>query len=268
MLQNDLRITLVQAQLFWQDTTANLAHFEEWLWDLAGTTDVIILPEMFQTGFTMDVAPVAEPMNFTTFKWMRNLAEHTQALVLGSYIVKEGGHFFNRLLWMEPDGSFATYDKRHLFRMANEHHHFAPGTNRLVKTWKGWRIHPLVCYDLRFPVWSRNRQTEANLPEYDLLLYVANWPAARVNAWDALLQARAIENLCYVAGVNRVGEDGKNIGYNGHSGVYSPRVEQLWFGGEEVTLGQVTLSADSLTSFRQKFPAYLDADQFDIASKP
>jgi len=268
MLQNDLRLTLVQTDMYWHDTTANLAHYEEWLWDLAGATDVIILPEMFQTGFTMEVEAVSEPMNLHTFKWMRQLAQHTQALVLGSYIVKEGGHFYNRLIWMEPDGTYATYDKRHLFRMANEHHHFSQGQSRLVKTWKGWRIHPLVCYDLRFPVWSRNQRQADDQPEYDLLVYVANWPAARVNAWDALLQARAIENLCFVAGVNRVGEDGKQIPYNGHSGVYSPRVEQLWFGGNEVTLGQVTLSHQSLNRFREKFPAHLDADRFQIDHKP
>ncbi|HAA16627.1 MAG TPA: amidohydrolase [Cytophagales bacterium] len=268
MLQNDLRLTLIQTDIYWHDITANLAHYEEWLWDLKGATDVIILPEMFQTGFTMEVEAMAEPINFTTFKWMRRLAEHTQALVLGSHIVKDRGQFFNRLLWVEPDGAYATYDKRHLFRMANEHHHFSSGKTRLVRSWKGWRIHPLVCYDLRFPVWSRNRSIGTDQPEYDLLLYVANWPAARVNAWDALLQARAIENLCFVAGVNRVGEDGKQIPYNGHSSVYSPRVERLWYGGEEVSLGQVTLSADNLNRFREKFPAHLDADQFEINLEP
>ena len=143
MPEHDLRLTLVQSDTYWHE-------LEEMLWPLAGQTDVVVLPEMFQTGFTMEVEAMAEPMNLTTFKWMQRLAQHTQALVLGSYIVKEGGHFYNRLLWMEPDGSYATYDKRHLFRMADEHHRFSPGRERLIRTWRGWRIHPLICYDLRF----------------------------------------------------------------------------------------------------------------------
>lgn len=264
MLQTDLRITLVQSDTYWHDVTANLAELEETLWPLAGKTDVIVLPEMFQTGFTMEVDAVSEPMGLTTFRWMQRMAEHTDALVLGSYIVKEEGRFFNRLLWMEPDGQFATYDKRHLFRMAQEHERFTAGTERMVRMWRGWRLHPLVCYDLRFPVWSRNRREEEAGQEYDLLLYVANWPAARVNAWDALLQARAIENLCYVVGVNRVGTDGKEIPYNGHSGVYSPRVERLWFAEDTPQIGQVTLSAEDLLRFREKFPAHQDADRFSI----
>ena len=261
---NDLRLTLVQADIHWQDITANLAHYEEQLWDLQGKTDVIVLPAMFQTGFTMEAAQVSEPMNLHTFKWMQRMAEHTDALVLGSYIVKAEGNFYNRLVWMEPDGTFATYDKRHLFRMAEEHHTFSPGKQRLVRTWRGWKLHPLVCYDLRFPVWSRNRRLADDSLGYDVLLYVANWPAARVNAWDALLQARAIENLSYVVGVNRVGQDGKGIAYNGHSGVYSPRVEQLWFAQDAPAMGQITLSAEEHLRFREKFPAHYDADQFSI----
>lgn len=260
----DLRVTLVQQPLYWHDITANLARFEELLWDVAGNTDVIVLPEMFQTGFTMDAALVAEPMGLTTFRWMKQLAAQTKALVMGSYIVKEQGHFFNRLLWMEPSGEFAHYDKRHLFRMADEQKTFTAGHQKLIKTWKGWRLCPMVCYDLRFPVWSRNTADQGQSLDYDVLFYVANWPAARVNAWDALLQARAIENLSYVVGVNRTGEDDKGIAYCGHSAVYSPRVERLWFGEDRDQLGQIVLSGAELLRFREKFPAYLDADPFTL----
>ena len=212
----DLSVTLIQADLHWQNPTANLAMLEEKIWEIVDKTDLIILPEMFTTGFTMEAPAYAEPMNFTTMKWMKQQAAQTGAVVTGSCIIKEKGHYFNRLLWVEPNGEVDTYDKRHLFRMAKEDETFTMGQTRIVKEWKGWRICPLICYDLRFPVWSRNEQLEDGM-DYDLLLYVANWPAARISAWDTLLQARAIENLSYVVGVNRVGEDENGKTYNGHS---------------------------------------------------
>ncbi|WP_420385525.1 amidohydrolase [Roseivirga sp.] len=254
----DLKLALIQSDIHWHEIGANLAMFEEKIWQIQEEVDVILLPEMFQTGFTMEHNGLAEPMNFNTFKWMRQMASQKNAVVCGSYIVKEDGQVFNRLLWMQPDGAFYKYDKRHLFRMANEHDHFDMGKDRLIVEWRGWKICPMICYDLRFPVWSRN----VNL-EYDLLLYVANWPAVRVNAWDALLKARAIENVSYTIGLNRVGKDGVGIEYNGHAGAYSPKGEVLTFSDQEEIL-IVSLSGEDLLRFREKFPAQLDADRFEI----
>lgn len=257
----DLKVTLIQADLHWQDSTANLAMLEEKIWEIGESTDLIILPEMFTTGFTMEASAYAEPMNFTTMKWMKQQAAQTGAVVTGSYIVKNGGSFYNRLLWVEPNGDYATYDKRHLFRMAKEDDTFTMGEERLIQEWKGWRICPMVCYDLRFPIWSRNHYLESkNRMDYDLLLYVANWPAVRISAWDILLQARAVENLSYVAGVNRVGEDGKRIAYNGHSTIVDYKGGQQKLLTDDVCIHTETLCADELNSFREKFPAYLDAD--------
>ena len=254
----DLRVILIQSEIYWQQVEANLAMYEEKIWEIDGEVDIIVLPEMFQTGFTMEHKGVSEPMNLTTFKWMKQMAAQKNAVVTGSYIVKEGTQVFNRLIWMQPDGVWHKYDKRHLFRMADEHNYFGMGEKRLVVEWKGWKICPMICYDLRFPVWARNRSLE-----YDVILYVANWPAVRVNAWDALLKARAIENVSYAVGLNRVGEDGKGIAYNGHSGAYSPKGETLSFSDIEEMLS-VNLSYADLIAFRKKFPAHLDADAFDI----
>ncbi len=261
----NLRIALLQTQLFWEDRTANLSMLEEKIWRINKPADVIVLPEMFTTGFTMNARHLAEPMNLHTFKWMRQMAAQTGALMLGSYIVSEDNQFYNRLLWMQPDGQFFTYDKRHLFRMANEHLTYSAGRQRLVQVWKSWRICPLICYDLRFPVWSRNRYNPAiKQMEYDALIVVANWPAARIAAWDTLLRARAIENLCYAAGVNRTGTDGNGITYNGHSAVFGPRGDTLAFEEEAETAIIVELDAGTLISYREKFPAWRDADNFEI----
>lgn len=256
-MQN-LRVALIQSDIHWHEIGANLAMFEEKIWQIQQEVDLIVLPEMFQTGFTMEHEGLAEPMNFNTFKWMKQMAAQKNVAVCGSYIVKEQGKVFNRLLWMQPDGQYHTYDKRHLFRMANEHQHFDMGSEKLIVEWRGWKICPMVCYDLRFPVWSRNVDLA-----YDLLLYVANWPAVRVNAWDTLLEARAIENVSYSIGLNRVGNDGVGIEYNGHSAAYSPKGEQLDFSEKEETI-YIEFSAENLQSFRKKFPAQLDADKFEI----
>jgi omega-amidase len=260
----DLNITLIQTPLHWQNPDANRAMLEEKIWQIQGRTDVIVLPEMFTTGFTMKPEPLAEVMHMATCKWMKQMAAQTQAVICGSYIVKEEGRHFNRMVWMQPDGGFFTYDKRHLFRMAGEHHHYAAGTQRLVVTWKGWRICPLICYDLRFPVWSRNCVPGTNNQAYDLLLFVANWPESRVSAWDALLRARAIENLCYVAGVNRTGTDGNQISYVGHSAVYGPKGDTLWFSEKQEEIGSQDLSMEELAAYREKFPAHQDADPFGL----
>jgi predicted amidohydrolase len=262
----DLKITLIQSDIHWEDIEANLAMFEEKIWQISGTsTDVIVLPEMFTTGFTMAAPKLAEHMNMRTTKWMKQMADQTGALILGSFITTVHERYYNRLLWMEPGGNHKTYDKRHLFRMANEHKTYAQGESLLISTWKGWRICPLVCYDLRFPVWSRNRW-DANTKKlnYDLMIYVANWPTIRINAWDTLLKARAIENLSYVVGVNRVGIDDNNIEYDGHSSIISPKGDTIFSieGSEAVRTTEI--SANSLHSFRDKFPAHYDADEFSI----
>ncbi|HWA34939.1 MAG TPA: amidohydrolase [Cyclobacteriaceae bacterium] len=261
----DLSITLIQSPLHWENAVANLAMFEEKIWKIGKPTDVIVLPEMFSTGFSMKPAGLAEMMNQSTFKWMKQMASQTGALVIGSFIAKENGSFFNRLLWMQPDGSFRTYDKRHLFRMAEEHKSYTPGEGKFIGTWKGWNIFPLVCYDLRFPVWSRNGWNSADKRmNYDVLIYVANWPQPRVSQWDILLRARAIENLSYVVGVNRIADDGNGVPYNGHSSVIGPKGEEIFSAGESETICTLKLSYNDLIAHRTKFPAYLDADNFSI----
>jgi predicted amidohydrolase len=267
MIMQNLRVTLIQSDLYWEEIDANLSSFEEKIWKVGQDTDVIVLPEMFNTGFTMNARKHAEAMNMKTFRWMKQMASQTRALILGSFIVAEGDKYYNRLLWMEPDGNFRKYDKRHLFRMGDEHNTYTTGENRLVALWKEWRICPLICYDLRFPVWSRNRfDAVSKRMEYDLLIYVANWPSVRVEAWDSLLKARAIENLCYSVGVNRVGTDGNGVASNGHSAVYSPKGEALFFQGDGEVIKTVELNAESLQSYREKFPAYLDADDYSLKS--
>ncbi len=261
----DLSIALIQSALHWENSVANLAMFEEKIWKVDKGTDIIVLPEMFSTGFSMKPSGLAEMMNQNTFKWMKQMASQTGALMIGSFIAKEQGSFFNRLLWMEPDGSYRVYDKRHLFRMADEHKVYTPGESKFIGTWKGWNIFPLVCYDLRFPVWSRNGWNSADKRmNYDVLIYVANWPQPRVTQWDTLLRARAIENLSYAVGVNRVGDDGNGVPYNGHSAIVGPKGEEIFSAGEVEMIKTVKLSYDDLMAHRTKFPAYLDADNFSI----
>jgi omega-amidase len=258
-MNTPLNITLIQSELHWENIPANLAMFEEKIWRINQPTDLIVLPEMFNTGFTMNAPAVAEPMNLHTLKWMKGQASQTGAVVTGSYVVKEKEQYFNRLIWMRPDGSYETYDKRHLFRMAQEHETFSGGIKRLVTEWKGWRICPLICYDLRFPVWSRNVNSE-----YDLLIYVANWPQARRQAWNSLLPARAIENLAYTVGVNRVGTDGKEHPYSGDSGVYNYKGDQLLHLGNQEECRTLSLNQEELRAFRAAFPAFMDADAFEL----
>ena len=264
----DLKITLIQSDIYWEDPEANLAAFEEKIWQIGQETDVIVLPEMFTTGFTMAAHKHAELMNMRTFKWMRQMADQTGALILGSYIVTVHERYYNRLLWMEPGGKYQTYDKRHLFRMANENKTYSPGESQLVGTWKGWRICPLICYDLRFPVWSRNKyDASTKRLNYDLLVYVANWPVTRIEAWSTLLKARAIENLSYVVGVNRVGMDDNQIEYNGTSSIISPKGDVIFSSEGIETIKTLEISANSLHAFRDKFPAYYDADEFSIENE-
>lgn len=255
-------ITIIQSALYWQNPEANRAMFEEKIWQIDQSTDLIVLPEMFTTGFSMNAQALAEPMKFATHKWMQQMAAQTRAVITGSFICVENGQYFNRLLWMQPDGNYDYYDKRHLFRMAKEHHSYTAGECMLVKEWKGWKIAPFICYDLRFPVWSRNVNQA-----YDLALYVANWPAVRSAPWSTLLKARAIENLSYVVGVNRVGTDDSGIEYSGDSAIIDFKGEVLFEKTQEEALYTTALDKDALVRFREKFPAHLDADEFSIAQQ-
>lgn len=262
---NDLRVSLIQASTVWHDATANRALYGDLARALRGQTDLIVLPETFTSGFSNDAIGNAETMQDESVAWLSALAGEVGAVVTGSMVIRDGDKVFNRLLWARPDGSTAHYDKRHLFRMANEHQRYADGKQRITLELNGWRISPLVCYDLRFPVWSRNRfDPAADRFDYDLLLYVANWPSARRYAWSTLLRARAIENLSYVAAVNRVGVDGNDIGYSGDSVALDflgmPLVE---LGAQPQTV-TVALSAAALAAHRQRFPAQLDADDFEL----
>jgi predicted amidohydrolase len=260
-----LKVSFIQTFLFWEDIGANLAMFEEKIWEINESIDLIVLPEMFNTGFTMDAQRCAEPINFTTFKWMHQVAQQKNCVITGSYIIKDSGQFYNRLYWITPDGKSNSYDKRHLFRMGDEHLNYTPGKQRLITTLNGWKILPLICYDLRFPVWSRNKlNSSSNTPEYDFLIYVANWPAPRTEIWNTLLKARAIENQCYCLGVNRLGTDGMKVDYNGHSACYDFKGNLMNNISSEPDIITAELDLDALHEFRRKFPVYLDADNFQI----
>jgi omega-amidase len=265
---SDLKVTICQQPLVWEDKTANLKFWEEKLRPLKGQTDLIVLPEMFTTGFTMNVRQLAEPMDGPTVAWLRDLSTELGATITGSVIIREecstggsGGKFFNRMLWANADRSFTWYDKRHRFSFADEDKFFTAGKERRIIEKDGWKFMPQVCYDLRFPVFSRNVKSD----RYDVLVYVANWPAARSSAWRSLLIARAHENQCYVIGVNRVGLDGKGIEYDGNSLVVSPKGEIICsFNEGEEAIETVTLSKSELDDFRTKFRPLDDADEFEL----
>jgi predicted amidohydrolase len=254
---------MVQTDLYWKDKVANLAMLEEKIWEIEGDIDLLILPEMFPTGFSMDASELAEPMNLLVTKWMKQMAAQLKCTVTGSVIISENQKYYNRLLWVSSDGSVSFYDKRHLFRMAEEEKIFSPGENLPIFDLKGWKICPQVCYDLRFPVWARNRTNQGKLA-YDLIFYIASWPAARVSAWDALLPARAIENLAYSIGVNRVGVDGNEVSYNGHSAAYDFKGSKLIDLEDREVIQVVKLDASELDAYRHKFPAWMDSDSFQI----
>ena len=256
----DLRVTTVQTTVAWENIDANLSMFTDLISSLSNT-DLVVLPELFSTGFTMNTTALAEPMDGKAVVWMRNTAARLGAVITGSLIIEENGHYYNRLVWMRPDGTCETYDKRHLFRMMNEHQHFSGGNKRLQVELKGWQIRPLVCYDLRFPVWSR--QEKGN--RYDLLVYTANWPEPREIAWRTLLMGRAHENQSYVVGVNRVGDDGNGVPFSGHSMVVEPKGNVIsTTQPHETRVETVTLSRKELDRFREKFPMWMDADDYTV----
>ena len=257
---SDLTVSFVQAPLQWQNPAANRAELGRHIDEISISTDLIVLPEMFTTGFSMEAPTLAETMDGPTVAWMRQVAARRDAVLTGSVIIQDGGLYYNRLLWVRPDGTIGHYDKRHLFGMAGEVDVYTAGTARVIEEWRGWRICPLVCYDLRFPVWSRNPAQEP----YDLLLYVANWPASRRTAWMTLLRARAMENLAYTMGVNCVGIDGNSLAYAGDSALLDMRGEYLVEVGNQETSITRTLRRDDLEAFRERFPALHSADPFDL----
>lgn len=257
---SDLKLTLIQTNLHWEDKEKNLEMFSEKISSIREETDVIILPEMFSTGFTMNAVKLAESMDGISVKWMQALAIKKNCVITGSLIIKEGDKYFNRLIWMSSDG-FEYYDKRHLFSYAGEDKTYGKGKNKIIITLKGWQILPLVCYDLRFPLWSRRNKKN----DYDLLIYVANWPERRIYAWKQLLIARAIENQCYVAGVNRTGNDGNDIFHSGESAIINFKGENIIsVNTKEDFIFTYTLSKDTLDNFRKQFAFFQDGDDFEI----
>jgi omega-amidase len=259
MIQENLLIAVFQFDLVWENASANRAKIDRLLQQVPERTEVVFLPEMFSTGFTMNVSEMAESMDGKTIRWMKSRADEHQIVLCGSLIIQENGQYFNRLVFIEPSGKIHFYNKRHLFTMGNEESHFEKGQHRLIVDYKGWRICPLICYDLRFPVWARNHN------EYDLLIYSANWPEARTEVWNTLLNARAIENQAYVAGINRVGVDGSSILYAGNSQIIDPKgtlISETEDYTETVILAD--LSYAELLKFRNNFPVLNDADSFSI----
>jgi len=259
MPADKLSITLVQPDIVWEQKKANLAHYESTIASLTEHTHVLVLPEMFSTGFSMNSSALAETMDGESVAWMKHWAAQRKCIITGSLIIEEEGQYYNRMLWVQPDGRLFHYDKRHLFGLAHENQHYAAGNKRLIVQVNGWRILLLVCYDLRFPVWARNQEDE-----YDVMICVANWPAVRSLAWNTLLQARAIENQAYVIGVNRVGTDGKGHYYSGDSSVYDPSGTLLFRQSDTACCKTVQLSKETVRATRESLPFLKDADRFLI----
>lgn len=279
-----LTITTIQTNLHWEDITANLQLLEEKINSIKENTEIVVLPEMFTTGFSMKPEMLAETMEGKTVQWMKRIAAEKKIILTGSVIISSGQtgtaspanagvrpEYYNRLIWMLPNGQYGVYDKRHRFGYAGEDNHFSAGTKRLIASVKGWKINLLVCYDLRFPVWARQspprHEMERGLGgevEYDVLIYVANWPEKRIDAWKILLQARAIENQCYVVGVNRVGKDANDIYYSGESMIIDPLGEVLYTKKDEEDIFTMTLDKSHLQTVRDKLPFLKDADGFQI----
>ena len=268
-----LNITIVQTHLHWEDRSANLQMFEEKINSVTQKMEVVVLPEMFSTGFSMKAKELAEPMDGDTVQWMKRMAAAKKIILTGSVIIEDGSNYYNRLIWMLPNGEYGFYDKRHRFAYAGEDEYYAAGNKRLIASVKGWKINLQICYDLRFPVWSRqsvySHSPESDgkgpaQPEYDALIYVANWPERRVHAWKTLLQARAIENQSYVVGVNRTGSDGNGIYYSGESMIVDAMGEVLYTKVHEEDIYTITLQKEKLEEVRNKLPFLRDSDHFHI----
>lgn len=258
--QENFKIALVQYSIEWMKPTANFATLEEKLWELDDKDiDLVIFPELFTTGFHSSAAELSEPIGLTTTKWLLQQSKRMNAAMIGSYPVRQDRKVFNRLLFVKPDGTLSHYDKRHLFRMASEHMTFSPGNFQVVEEWKGWRINPIICYDLRFPLWCRNTNND-----YDVLVCIANWPKSRISAWHTLLGARAIENLSYSVGVNRIGTDPNGTEYNGNSVIYSPKGQAVNAPSENDEIQIISINYKEVQSLREKFPTHLDADHFNL----
>jgi len=258
-MSKELNIVAIQANLTWVNPEKNRLYFEQVINKLTSNTNLVVLPEMFSTGFTMKPSSVSETMNGTTVSWMINMAKTYDIGIIGSMVIQENNQYFNRAIFVHPSGHLEIYDKRHLFSLAGEDRQYTPGTNRIVIQFKGWRICPFICYDLRFPVWSRNTDN------YDVLLFMANWPIPRIDAWDTLLKARAIENMSYCIGVNRIGEDENGYQYNGHTSAYNflgEKVASTAEGKEDVL--HCEISKTKLDEFRQKLNFLKDQDSFKI----
>ena len=259
-----LQFSLIQSSLFWEDKGANLDLLAQKIRSIELPTEIIVLPEMFTTGFSMQPEKFAETMDGPSVDWMRRLSVEKKAIITGSLIIEENGNFYNRLIWMLPNGQLGYYDKRHLFAFAGEDVHYTSGNKRLIASVKGWKINLQICYDLRFPVWARQQLTEDANKEYDVLLYVANWPEKRSHAWKTLLTARAIENQCFTIGVNRVGLDGNNIAHSGDSMVVGPLGEVLYHCAYEEDIFHIRLQKEEVNNTRERFPFWKDADDFSI----
>lgn len=260
----DLKVSIIQTDLVWKDVAANLASFAYDIAQIEDDVDLIVLPEMFNTGFVVDPEDSAEEMQGESMLWMQKHAREKQAVICGSLIIQENNNFFNRLFLMRPDGSFQQYDKRHLFSMGGEHQKFTGGTESLIVELKGWKIKPLVCYDLRFPVWAKNNYSKGKY-DFDMLIYIANWPASRRDPWMSLLKARAIENQAYVIGVNRIGEDGNGLAHAGDSNIYDAKGKKLIQHASNTEYTEtLLLSKKSLNDFREKFTVGLDWDRFSV----
>ncbi|RZK50288.1 MAG: nitrilase family protein [Pedobacter sp.] len=256
----NLKVTVFQAYLFWENIDKNLNNITLRLKSgVKEKTDLIILPEMFNTGFTMNVIPLAENMDGKTMNWMHTTAKYFDSVVCGSLIIKEKDNFFNRLIWMQPDGSYEYYDKHHLFKMGEEDKYFTPGQKQLIVNLKGWKIRLGICYDIRFPVWLRNAESA-----YDIILIVASWPDKRANHWRTLIQARAIENQSYVIGVNRVGHDGNQVYHGGHSMCIDPHGNTVYYKPEDEDLYTFSINYTELVKIRRQFPFLQDADTFEL----
>jgi len=264
-MKNQLSVAVLQSDICWHEPSKNREMFENQITSIESAIDLIILPEMFTTGFTMEAAQNAETMQGESIQWMKKMAVEKEAAITGSIIIEENNQYFNRLIWIHKDGTLHYYDKKHLFSLAGEHLNYTPGVEPLIVDLEGWKIRPAICYDLRFPVWLRNKfNPQKNAYDYDLLIVVANWPTKRISAWKTLLQARAIENQAFVVGLNRIGTDGNNHHYSGDSAVYNELGETLYLKADIADIGVVTLNKESLTNTRNHLPFLADADSFTI----